>query len=114
MNHKDLELWKRAHRLSYDVAVELSRCTNPDFINQTNQSSSAILCNIEAGFNKDSVSEKRRFLAYAREALAEFKIQIYVGQRLGYINNDKAASWRMELHKIRIRLTALIKATENQ
>lgn len=114
MNHKDLELWKRAHRLSYDVAVELSRCTNPDFINQTNQSSSAILCNIEAGFNKDSASEKRRFLAYAREALAEFKIQIYVAQRLGYINNEKAASWRMELHKIRIRLTALIKATENQ
>lgn len=112
MSYEDLEVWKRACRLSCEVYTGLSRCRDFGFRDQISRSGLSIPSNIAEGFERGSVKEKRQFLYYAKGSLAEFKTQVYIGQRIGYIHNEKAAYWRMELHEIQKMLAALIKATE--
>ncbi|WP_296056091.1 four helix bundle protein [uncultured Amphritea sp.] len=114
MSYEDLDVWKRACRLSCEVYTVLSRCRDFGFRDQITRSSLSIPSNIAEGFERGSEKEKRQFLYYAKGSLAELKTQVYIGQRIGYIHNDRASSWRQELDEIQKMLGGLIKVTERR
>ena len=114
MSYEDLDVWKRACRLSCEVYTVLSRCRDSGFRDQITRSSLSIPSNIAEGFERGSEKEKRQFLYYAKGSLAELKTQVYIGQRIGYIHNDRASIWRQELDDIQKMLGGLIKVTERR
>lgn len=112
MSYEDLDVWKRACRLSCEVYTVLSRCRDFGFRDQITRSSLSIPSNIAEGFERGSLKEKRQFLYYAKGSLAELKTQVYIGQRIGYIHTVRGCDWRKELDEIQKMLAALIKSTE--
>ncbi|BBB27433.1 four helix bundle protein [Amphritea japonica] len=113
MSYEDLDVWKRACRISCEVYTVLSRCRDFGFRDQITRSGLSIPSNIAEGFERGSRKEKRKFLYYAKGSLAELKTQVYIGQRIGYIHNERGNAWRMELDEIQKMLAALIKSTES-
>ena len=114
MSYEDLDVWKRSCRLSCEVYTTLSRCRDFGFRDQITRSGLSIPSNIAEGFERGSAKEKRQFLFYAKGSLAELKTQVYIGQRIGYIHNEKAIRWRKELDEIEKMLGSLLKdGTEN-
>ena len=85
MSYEDLDVWKRACRMSCEVYTVLSRCRDFGFRDQITRSGLSIPSNIAEGFERGSQKEKRQFLYYAKGSLAELKTQVYIGQRIGYI-----------------------------
>ena len=85
MSYEDLDVWKRACRLSCEIYTVLSRCRDFGFRDQITRSGLSIPSNIAEGFERGSQKEKRQFLYYAKGSLAELKTQVYIGQRIGYI-----------------------------
>ena len=112
MSYEDLDVWKRACRMSCEVYTVLSRCRDFGFRDQITRSGLSIPSNIAEGFERGSQKEKRQFLYYAKGSLAELKTQVYIGQRIGYIHNERGNDWRKELDEIQKMLAALIKSTE--
>ncbi|WP_432470836.1 four helix bundle protein [Amphritea sp. HPY] len=108
MSYEDLDVWKRACRLSCEVYTTLSHCRDFGFRDQITRSGLSIPSNIAEGFERGSVKEKRQFLFYAKGSLAELKTQVYIGQRIGYIHSEKAIRWRQELDEIQKMLAVLI------
>ena len=113
MSYEDLDVWKRACRMSCEVYTVLSRCRDFGFRDQITRSGLSIPSNIAEGFERGSQKEKRQFLYYAKGSLAELKTQVYIGQRIGYIHNERGNDWRKELDEIQKMLAALIKSTES-
>ena len=112
MSYEDLDVWKRACRLSCEIYTVLSRCRDFGFRDQITRSGLSIPSNIAEGFERGSVKEKRQFLYYAKGSLAELKTQVFIGQRIGYIHTQTGCDWRQELDEIQKMLAALIQSTE--
>lgn len=111
MSYEQMDVWKRACRLSCEIYTTLGRCRDFGFRDQVTRSGLSIPSNIAEGFERGSSKEKRQFLYYAKGSSAELKTQIYIGQRIGYIHEEKAVRWRKEIAVIQKMLGALIRGS---
>lgn len=84
MRFEDMDVWKRASRLS-------------------------VPSNIAEGFGRESDKEKRNFLNIARGSCAEFLTQVYIGIEIGYIPHDVGSLWVAESKEISAMFTGLMK-----
>jgi len=71
MKFEDLEIWKRATRLSVNLYMykEMSKLRDYGFRDQITRSSLSIPSNIAEGFERSSPKEFMAFLNYARGSL---------------------------------------------
>jgi len=69
MKFEDLEIWKRATRLSVNSYKEMSKLRDYGFRDQITRSSLSIPSNIAEGFERSSPKEFMAFLNYARGSL---------------------------------------------
>jgi len=86
MKFENMEVWKKASRLSVLIYSELKNLTDYGFKDQITRSGLSIPSNIAEGLDRESIKDKRKFLIYARGSCAELRTQTYIGMEIGYIS----------------------------
>jgi four helix bundle protein len=110
MKFEDLEVWKRATRLSVDIYRQFTECRDYGFKDQITRSGLSIPSNIAEGMDRTTIKEKVRYLDIARSSAAELRTQTYIGQEIGYIPKEVAKHWINETKEISAMLIGLERA----
>lgn len=85
---EDLEVWRKAARLSVDVHQAFASCRDYGFKDQICRASVSVPSNIAEGYERDSKNEFLRFLRIAKASNGELRTQLYIARELGYIENN--------------------------
>ena len=109
MRFEDLEVWKKAARLSADIYRELKNLKDYGFKDQITRSGLSVPSNIAEGFERESQKENLNFLSYAKGSCGELRCQIYIGMDVEYIPKDVGKRWIGEAAEISAMLSGLIK-----
>ena len=112
MKFEDLEIWKRATRLSVNLYKEMSELRDYGFRDQITRSSLSIPSNIAEGFERSSPKEFMTFLNYARGSCGELRTQIYIGMEIGYVDGNLGKDWIQETKEISAMITGLLKTRQ--
>jgi four helix bundle protein len=103
MRFEQLDVWKRASRLSCDIYKITEKVDNWGFKDQITRSGLSVPSNIAEGEERDTTKEKIRFLYYAKGSLGELVTQLYIGIEIGYLERQhslKLVNEAKELAKI--------------
>ena len=109
MRFEDLEVWKRAARLSADIYRQLRDLKDYGFKDQITRSGLSVPSNISEGFERESQKENIKFLSYAKGSCGELRCQTYIGVDIKYIPKDVGKKWLQEATEISAMLSGLIK-----
>ena len=109
MRFEDLDVWKRAMRLSVEIYQHLRDLKDYGFKDQVTRSGLSIPSNIAEGFERGSQKESIAFLSYAKGSCGELRTQIYIGLEIGYIKNTPGEKWLRETQEIPEMLGGLIR-----
>jgi len=109
MKFEDLEVWKRAAKLSGNIYKELRGLKDYGFKDQITRSGLSIPSNIAEGFERGSQKENIVFLSYSKGSSGELRTQIYIGVDIGYIDKKVGQEWLKEAREISSMLSGLIK-----
>ncbi len=111
---EDIDLWKRAARLSADIYRALADLRDFGFRDQITRSGLSIPSNIAEGYERNSDKELALFLNYAKGSAGELRTQIYIGMDIGYINRDTGKVWLQEAEEISRMLHAMLRTVESR
>ena len=114
MSFEDLDVWKRACRLSSTLYQELDSLKNWSFRDQITRAGLSIPSNIAEGCERDSSAEVARFMTIAKGSCGELITQIYIGIEAGFIKRELGLAWVKEAKEINAMLGALIKRHRNK
>lgn len=88
---EDLDIWKEGCQL----AIDLYQVTGKDQFardfglrDQIRRSAVSIPSNISEGKERETLRELIRYLYIAKGSAAELKTQLYIAQRVGYLESD--------------------------
>jgi four helix bundle protein len=109
MRFEDLEVWKRAARLSSDLYKQLMDLKDYGFRDQITRSGLSIPSNTAEGFERESQKDCIKFLTYAKGSCGELRCQIYIGMDIDYIPKDIGKKWIQETVELSSMLSGLIK-----
>ena len=109
---EDLEVFRRAYRLSLEVhrtSLELPRIEQFALADQVRRASKSICANLAEGFGRQQQSkpEFRRFLMMALGSADEMQVWTMYCRDLGYIGTDVAERWQGEYREIARMLSGL-------
>ena len=109
---EDLEVFRRAYRLSLEVhrrSLEFPRLEQWALADQVRRASKSICANLAEGFGRQphSKPEFRRFLAMAIGSADEMQVWGLYCRDLGYIGEEVAERWRCEYREIARMLSGL-------
>lgn len=89
MDHKDLDVWKKAMDLVkeiYLVSKEFPSSEQYGLTNQIRRAAVSIPSNIAEGAGRKGDKELLQFLSFALGSLAELETQLLIAVRLGYLD----------------------------
>ncbi len=111
---EDLEVWKKAIRLSVDLYKSLSSVKDFGFHNQITRAGLSIPSNIAEGYERGSNKELANFLNYAKGSAGELRTQIYIGMEIGHIDCQTGDRWLREVEEISKMLHSLIRSVRSR
>lgn len=111
---EDLDLWRRAARLSADIYRALADLRDFGFRDQITRSGLSIPSNIADGYERNSDRELSQFLNYAKGSAGELRTQIYIGMDIGYIEREGGKAWLKEAEEISRMLYAMLQTVESR
>ncbi len=109
MKFEDLEVWKRAARLSADIYKVMRNQQDFGFRDQITRAGLSIPSNIAEGFERGTQKECINFLHYAKGSCGELRTQIYVGMDIDYIDRETGKRWAQETEELSLMLGGLIR-----
>lgn len=109
MNFEKLDVWKASALLSAELYIEFKDLKDWGFKDQVTRSGLSIPSNIAEGMSRLSISEKKRYLNIAYSSAAELKTQIWIGQKVDYVDKETGSKWIKQLDTIAKMLTGLSK-----
>ena len=83
MRFEDLEVWRKAARLSANIYKQLRDLQDFGFKDQITRFGLSVPSNIAEGFERESQKEGLTFLSYAKGSCGELRSQIYIGMDIG-------------------------------
>jgi len=92
MHWKDLEVWKKAHKLVleiYRVTASFPNSETYGIISQLRRASSSVTANIVEGQSRNTTKEYLSFLYNARGSVEEVRYFLLLAKDLGYIKEDR-------------------------
>jgi len=110
MRFEDLDVWKRAARLSAALYQALDGSREYGFKDQITRSALSVASNIAEGYERESDPDRLKFLNYARGSCGELRIQLYIGIQAGFIDRDPGSQWLRETREISAMLCGLSNA----
>jgi len=108
MRFEDLDVWKRAVRLSVAIYRQLRDLKDFGFKDQITRSGLSVPSNIAEGFERLREKETISFLSYAKGSCGELRCQVYIGIEIGYIPKSIGNQWIDETNQISSMIGALI------
>lgn len=109
---RELEGWKRAHRLALDVyrATEgLPKSEQFGLTIQLRRSATSIPTNIAEGCGRDGDAELARFLQIARGACSELEYLLLLAKDLGYLQEEIHIALTADVKEVRMILSGLLR-----
>ena len=114
MRFEQLDVWKRASRLSCDIYKATETIQNWGFKDQITRSGLSVPSNIAEGEERETSKEKTRFLYYAKGSLGELVTQLYIGIEIGYLNKTSSMDMIKEAKELAKIIGSLIRNKESQ
>ena len=114
MRFEDLEVWKRASRLSADIYRTSRDLKDFGFRDQLTRSGLSVPSNIAEGYERTGSKEFAQFLNFAKGSCGEMRTQLYIGMEIGYIAEDIAKRWIGESKQISRMLYKLIHSAKER
>ncbi len=106
---ENLEVWKRACKLSVDVYQSLHSCSDYGFKDQVTRSALSIPSNIAEGYERDSLKSCVQYLTIAKGSCGELWTQLLIGRKAGFVTSDTGKYLEKEAKEISKMLFGLIK-----
>jgi len=110
MRFENLDVWKRAARISADLYKALEESRHFSFKDQITRSALSIASNIAEGYERDTPADRVKFLTYAKGSCGELRTQLYIGIQAGFIERHPGTQWIRETREISAMLCGLSKA----
>jgi four helix bundle protein len=110
MRFEDLDVWKRAARLSTEIYKSLASLKDYGFKDQITRSGLSVASNIAEGYERESDKDRVKFLSYAKGSCGELRTQVYIGMDIGYIERELGKQWISETQAISKMLYSLMRA----
>ncbi|MGS0692289.1 four helix bundle protein [Shewanella sp. 30m-9] len=114
MRFEQLDVWKRASRLSCEIYKATETVQNWGYKDQITRSGLSVPSNIAEGEERETNKEKIRFLYYAKGSLGELVTQLYIGIEIGYLNKQSSMDMIKEAKELAKIIGSLIKNKESQ
>jgi four helix bundle protein len=114
VDFEKLEVWKISADLSVAVYLGMRDLRDFGFKDQITRSSLSIPSNIAEGMSRRGDREKLQFLNIAKGSCSELRTQIYIGIRIGYINNEIGQEWVEQTKRIAAMLSGLMKKLKQE
>ena len=108
MRFEDLDVWKRAARLSAQLYRHLANLRDYGFRDQITRSGLSVASNIAEGYERHSVADRVKFLNYAMSSCAELRTHLYIGMQAELIRSDLGRAWIHETREVSAMLHSLI------
>ena len=106
---ENLDVWKRASRLTVKVSEAMQACKDSGFKYQVTQSALSIPSNIAEGYERDSLTGCIEYLLVAKGSCGELCTQIMIGRKAGFIETSSGKILGLEAKEISRLLYGLIK-----
>jgi len=106
---EDLDVWKRACRLSVTLYKQLADCREYAFKDQVTRSGLSVASNIAEGFERESRAELMRFLRIAKGSCGELRTQLFIGVEAGLVPRNEGLKLVDEALQISKMISGLIK-----
>jgi len=110
---EELECWQNATSL----AIEIYRISSKGelgkdfgFRDQLRRSAVSVASNIAEGKERETTAEFIRFLYIAKGSAGELRTQLYIANKIGYLNDNKYKEFNERIDKISRMIANLIKA----
>ncbi len=110
---KNLDVWKRACRLSVDLYKATASCTEPGFKDQLTRAGLSIASNIAEGYERDSVRARLQYLNIAKGSCGEVWTQLMIARSVGFIESNICKELECETVEISNMIWGLIKHYKN-
>jgi len=107
---ENLDVWKKACRLSVEMFLLLKECREYGLKDQMTRAAVSIASNIAEGAERRSDKEFIRFLHIAKGSATELRTQLYIAAQIGLIGQDDRMKEIEELTEISKMLHGLIKS----
>lgn len=107
---EDLDVWKRACRLSVQIYGVLSECRDLGLKSQMTRAAVSVASNIAEGAERGSPRDFARFLNIAKGSTAELRTQVYIAEQIGVLNRAQQVALTRELKALSSMLRALTKS----
>ena len=109
MKFESLEVWRRSAALAADVYKSLANLKDFGFKDQVIRPCLSISSNIAEGSERSTPNDRQHFLTIAKGSTAEFSSQVYIGRKIGYIDQEVGKQWQSEAQEIAAMLASLRK-----
>ena len=106
---EELEVWKKACRLSVRLYELLKDCRDYGMKDQMLRASVSIPSNIAEGRERRSIPDFQRFVNIAQGSAAELRTQIYISREVNIFSESEAKELIQELKSISKMLQSLHK-----
>ena len=116
LNFKDLEIWKRSHKLTLEIYKATQHFPKEEVFGLTSQirrAVSSIPTNIAEGCGRRTNAELANFLNIASGSASEVEYEILLAKEVGYITAEQCDAWTQEISEIRSMLAAYMKKLKN-
>jgi four helix bundle protein len=111
---ENLDVWKRACRLSVELFRAFSSSREYSFKDQITRSALSIPSNIAEGYERDSVKSRIQFLKIAKGSCGELWTQLMIGRAAGFIQAESGKQLEQEAKEIASMIWGLIRHFEDK
>jgi four helix bundle protein len=107
---EDLDVWKRACRLSVEIFETFRPCGYSNLTSQIERSGLSVPSNIAEGAERGGSREYSQFLKIAKGSAGELRTQLYIARKLKAIPAEAAAKMISECSEISAMIEGLRKS----
>ena len=111
---ENLEVWKRACRLSVTVYKTMATCKEYGFKDQITRSALSIASNIAEGYERETDRTRIQFLKIAKGSCGELWTQLKIGRASGFIESEAGKVLEREAKEISRMIWGLIRHIEKK
>lgn len=106
---KNLDVWKRACRLSVELYRVTNSCKEYGFKDQVTRAGLSIASNIAEGYERDSIPARLQYLVIAKGSCGEVWTQLMIGRTAGFLESARSKGLERETVEVSRMIWGLIK-----
>ena len=111
---EDLNVWNEAMQLALEIYKILNNCNDFGFRDQIRRAAISVPNNIAEGFDRQTNKEFVQFLYIAKGSVAEVRTQLYLAEKLNYVDISNAEKLLEKTRKVSAMLYKYIEVRKTK